>query len=208
VFKKVPGGAKYAPLTAKEAAVESDTVIWNRIRETYFSDKGQWKRWLPFYGPTTVREVEVRMKLTIKISVAHFVAQFQFVGVIDPGDRYKVFGVTPVDVDKVRQRADRTIAMAPNEIDFEYCSPGCGNCPTENCPAFRDSSQPCILDLVDEAEQQKRKLCLLGQLKDCANSPWVANGLKTLGGMAQNSCIYDLECVQTLTPFSGLQPHI
>jgi hypothetical protein len=72
-FERVPGGEKYAPLTTKETAFESDNAIWHRIRETYFSDKGKWKKWLPFYGPTTVREVEVRIKPTIKISVADFI---------------------------------------------------------------------------------------------------------------------------------------
>jgi hypothetical protein len=80
VYKKVPGGAIYAPLTAKEAAVESDTVIWNRIRETYFSDKGKWKRWLPFYGPTTVREVEVRMKLTTRFLLLILLYSFNLLG--------------------------------------------------------------------------------------------------------------------------------
>ncbi|QKX61716.1 uncharacterized protein TRUGW13939_08871 [Talaromyces rugulosus] len=176
MLEMAPGGEIYAPLTAKEVALESDTVIWHRIRETYFSNKGKWKRWLPFYGPTTVREVE-----------------FQFVGVVDPGDRYKVFGVTPVDIEKVRERADSRIALEPNDVDIEYGYSGCGQCFTKNCPAFIDRSRPCNLDLINEAKQQKKKLCLLGQLKDCANSPSVANGLNTLGGMAQNSCIYDLE---------------
>lgn len=49
----------YEPISAKEKAFESDAAVWGRMREIYFNEKGQWKKWLPFYGPTAVREVKV-----------------------------------------------------------------------------------------------------------------------------------------------------
>lgn len=49
----------YEPISAKEKAFESDAAVWGRMREICFNEKGQWKKWLPFYGPIAVREVEV-----------------------------------------------------------------------------------------------------------------------------------------------------
>ena len=43
-----------------ENASESDAVIWNRMLDMYYK-MGNWKRWLPFYGPVSVQEVEVRI---------------------------------------------------------------------------------------------------------------------------------------------------
>jgi hypothetical protein len=64
---KIPrpdGGKVYEKLSDKEKAFESDAAIWARMKEVYYADKGEWKAWLPFYGPTSVREVEVRMTYT------------------------------------------------------------------------------------------------------------------------------------------------
>jgi hypothetical protein len=46
--------------------------------------------------------------------------------------------------------------------------------------------------MADEALLQKRRLGMLFPLKNCAKDPPNANGLSTLKGMAQVSCIYDL----------------
>jgi hypothetical protein len=56
---RVPGGETYEEINPKEMACESDTAIYDRLVETCFDHKGKWKRWLPFYGVTNVREVEV-----------------------------------------------------------------------------------------------------------------------------------------------------
>lgn len=170
------GDVDYAPLTSAQKAVESDAAIWHRIRETYFDDKGKWRKWLPFYGPTLVREIE-----------------FQFVGVIDQDTRYRVFGVTPVDLHEVEERADCVIASAPDEADYDYGNECCGDRHSTKCAASKDPLLTCIMDLVEEAKHRKRRLGMLSQLIDCANHPWMANGLETLKGMAQDSCIYELE---------------
>jgi hypothetical protein len=49
--------------------------------------------------------------------------------------------------------------------------------------------------MANEARQRKRKLDMLHLLKDCIRDPLTANGLRTLDGMAQDSCIYELEYV-------------
>jgi hypothetical protein len=52
-------------------------------------------------------------------------------------------------------------------------------------------SLPCINDQVKAARQRRKKLDVLHLLTDCARNPLNANGLRTLEGMAQESCIYD-----------------
>lgn len=58
-LSKVSGGEIYEPVNQKDKAFESDAAVWNRMKKMYFIDKGLWKRWLPFYGPTAVQEVKV-----------------------------------------------------------------------------------------------------------------------------------------------------
>jgi hypothetical protein len=59
-FVEVPGGEIYEELNPREKACESDAAIYQRLKETCFQYQGKWKRWLPFYGITNVREVNVR----------------------------------------------------------------------------------------------------------------------------------------------------
>jgi hypothetical protein len=59
-FVKVPGGEIYEELNRREKACESDAAIYQRLKETCFQYQRKWKRWLPFYGITNVREVNVR----------------------------------------------------------------------------------------------------------------------------------------------------
>jgi hypothetical protein len=64
-LKRVPGGETYEELNPMENACESDAAIYQRLKETCFQYQGNWKRWLPFYGITDVREVNVRLKVII-----------------------------------------------------------------------------------------------------------------------------------------------
>lgn len=48
-----------------KAAFESDAAIWRRMIKICFDNKGQWKKWLPFYGPIDVEEVNVWMASTL-----------------------------------------------------------------------------------------------------------------------------------------------
>jgi len=59
-FVKAPGGEIYEEPKPREKACESDAAIYQRLKETCFQYQGKWKWWLPFYGITNVREVNVR----------------------------------------------------------------------------------------------------------------------------------------------------
>ncbi|PKX99518.1 uncharacterized protein P174DRAFT_417181 [Aspergillus novofumigatus IBT 16806] len=181
IVAKIPrpdGGKVYEKLSDKEKAFESDAAIWARMKEVYYADKGKWKAWLPFYGPTSVREVE-----------------FQFVGTEEQNGRFKIFDVKPVDVERLRQEADDIIASAPGEVDFDYGNGCMGSSHSTKCDKSIEYDRPCILQMANEARQRKRKLDMLHLLKDCIRDPLTANGLRTLDGMAQDSCIYELEYV-------------
>jgi hypothetical protein len=58
---------------------------------------------------------------------------------------------------------------------------------------MEDDFQPCIRIKAEEAEQRLKKLLFLSHLKECARDPDKANGLHSLRGMAQESCIYDIK---------------
>ena len=56
-----------------------------------------------------------------------------------------------------------------------------------------DLSMPCIRAQIEAARKHKRKLDTLYLLKDCARNPRGAKGLRTVEGMAQKSCIFEME---------------
>lgn len=125
--------------------------------------------------------------------------KFQFTGIEERDRRFQIFDMSPVDVEKVRQLADDTIASDLNEFDFADNNICNGYCHSTKCKMSVDYfvAPQCIVDEVEAARQRKRKLGMLHQLKECVQNPLAANGKKTLEGMAQGSCIYDPKYVQS-----------
>ncbi|KAH8799382.1 hypothetical protein F5884DRAFT_686772 [Xylogone sp. PMI_703] len=176
LFKFAPGGEIYGDINPKEKACESDTAIYDRLVKTCFDFHGQWKRWLPFYGITHVKEVK-----------------FRFIGVVERDGRFPIFNVTSVNLDEALEEADRTISLQPSRIDVEYGDVCSDEIHSSECQQMIDLGMPCINKQVEAARQRKRKLGMHYLLRDCARDPWSANGLRTLEGMAQRSCISDVE---------------
>jgi hypothetical protein len=103
--------------------------------------------------------------------------------------------MTPVDIDKVREEQDRIIALEPDRVDSELgevCLDGYGHSTKcQNMMGFL--SEQCIQVQIEAARQRRKKLTMVHLLRDCARDPYNANGLNTLEGMAQESCILDVE---------------
>jgi hypothetical protein len=101
----------------------------------------------------------------------------------------------PVDINQVREEADRIIALRLNDFDAELgerCLDGYYH--STRCQNRMDFlSEPCIEVQIDAAQQRKKRLTLVHLLRDCARDPRRANGLNTLEGIAQESCILDKE---------------
>jgi hypothetical protein len=116
-------------------------------------------------------------------------------GLKDRRGRFPIFGLTPVNEEKVREEADDIIASVPTDAEIEYGNGCMGLSHSTKCPASFGIESPCILDMAEEARLRKRRLDMLFILKDCARNPQKANGLRTLEGMAQETCIYELEYV-------------
>lgn len=109
--------------------------------------------------------------------------------------------MSPVDVEKALKLADDIISSAPNEFDFKesnFCDAYHHSTKCDMSVSYYFDSPRCIMDEVEAARQQKRKLGMLHLLKNCIQDPLAANGLRTLEGMAQKSCIYELEYVRWL----------
>lgn len=122
----------------------------------------------------------------------------------DRSGRFPIFALTPVNEEKVREKADDIIASVPTDVEIEYGDGCMGFSHSTKCPASFGLDSPCILDMAEEARLHKRRLDMLFILKECARNPRKSNGLRTLEGMAQESCIYELEyvlwCVCQSTP--------
>jgi hypothetical protein len=120
--------------------------------------------------------------------------QFQFAGVVERDGRFPIH-MTSVDIDKAREEADRIIALGPDCVDSELgelCLDGYWH--SSRCQNMMDFLlEPCIQVQIEAARQRKKKLAMVHLLRDCARDPCNANGLNTLEGMAQESCIFDIK---------------
>ena len=136
-----------------------------------------------------------------------FLLQFEFLRAKDQDGLYEIYDVTPVDIEQVENWADVIIEKCEECDDYarlstEYCDSYMG---THNprCPKYDDQledicgPQKCIQDEAMEAMERKDGLKKLYLLKRCARNPHKANGLGTLDGMAQDSCIYNTKYVST-----------
>ncbi|KAK5652267.1 hypothetical protein OQA88_10615 [Cercophora sp. LCS_1] len=165
----------YRPLEEWEKAVEDDRAVYARMVETCFRDLGSWRRWLPFYGVVSVNEVTIK-----------------FDGRVGPNDRF--FGlIEPVDLEKTKEECHEAIKNCPVPGDWngwDECG-GAGEYHTDECQMVMDHAQSeCLAVAAEKARERLKRMRLLYLLKQCARDPDSANGLKTLLGMAQESCIY------------------
>jgi hypothetical protein len=120
-----------------------------------------------------------------------YMTQFQVLDDPDKSGRFPI-DVYQIDIDKIRENAEKSIAQEPKSSYHEY---SCGiGWHTSDCAADRDMlGGSCAVEDAEEARQQKKKLNKLYLLKDCTRDPQKANWLRTLDGLAQESCIYDTE---------------
>ncbi|KAH7019520.1 hypothetical protein EDB80DRAFT_204101 [Ilyonectria destructans] len=165
----------YEKMMPWDSACESDNDIYRRLVDTCYQYLGWWKIWLPYYGITEVLEVN-----------------FQFAGVVEPDGRYPI-QMDPVKPDHVREECEEIIARHPTGPDLDInnaCLDGDNH--SDRCLiGMEEWFQPCIRVDAEKATQRHQRLLFLSHLKDCARDPARANGLHTLEGLAQESCIYD-----------------
>ena len=162
------------------------------MRKAYFTHMGRWRRWLPFYGPTDVREVDVCVTILV-YELKLIPLQFQFLGTEEDNGSFEIFSLTPVNTKRIREEADQIIASIPDEDDIQYGNECMGYMHSTKCPKLSESYFPCIMEQEEEARLRLRRLDTLFLLTKCARDPQKANGRETLDGMAQESCIYNIE---------------
>ncbi|KAJ5059439.1 hypothetical protein J3E74DRAFT_347604 [Bipolaris maydis] len=166
----------YEKLDPKENARESDAAIYQRLNDACFQYHGKWKHWIPFYGVVDVHEVE-----------------FRLLG--DPDRTGPIpIHIYPVNVEEIRKKMEQTIALEPDYDFGDHCNEQGWH--SRDCESMMDTSDDlCLNDRIQMARQRMEKFDILYLLKDCARNPWKANGLQTLDGMAQESCIYNTKQV-------------
>ncbi|KAH7123657.1 hypothetical protein B0J11DRAFT_615215 [Dendryphion nanum] len=160
---------------------ESDTAIYQRMNDFCYKHLGKWKRWIPYYGIVDVHEVN-----------------FQFLGASDRKGSFPVH-IYPVDLDRAREEAKEGLKFGPDDEYQDYCREGyhCKKCSyASNMSYNRGGNHICFKDLYEIGQEWIKKLDVLYLLRDCARQPWIANGLRTLDGMAQGSCIVDTSSVK------------
>ena len=112
-------------------------------------------------------------------------AQFQFLGTSDRSGRFPIH-IYPIDIVKIREESDHTIALEPNNPELEdFCY---RDSHSRECLNIMDMFPlPCIMDQAKAARRRKKRLDVLYLLRECARDPLYANGLRTLEGLAKEA---------------------
>ena len=98
--------------------------------------------------------------------------------------------MTSVDIEKTEQDCQQAIKMEPiadsdNEWDCD------GDHHAKDCEnGMLVWGQGCLAVSAEKSKERQRRISLRYLLTTCARNPAVANGLDTLSGMTQDSCIY------------------
>ncbi|CAH0051998.1 unnamed protein product [Clonostachys solani] len=167
----------YEKMIPWDSACESDSDIYQRLTDTCYQHLGSWKRWLPYYGITEVLEVN-----------------FYFAGVVESKGRYPI-QMESVQLDKVLEECEEIIARYPADPYFDM-DDVCLDDDTHSKKCLigmHEWSQPCIRVDAEKAARRRNRLLFLSLLKVSARDSASANGLHTLEGLAQESCIYDIK---------------
>jgi hypothetical protein len=181
---------------------DDDTAVWDRIMLAVYGFHGNWKKWLPYYGPREVQEITVRMPLVVELtrnSCSHPL-QFKSPGHKDCNQAYYVDRVETLNIDDLRQAATSDSGNIDDEDGnsvplSSYCSQlWHGDACPENY-VLDEPWQGCIAIKAQKAEEMLDKLDRLYAFKICARRPHMAQGWQTLG-LAQKSCLYDWKYVQ------------
>lgn len=120
--------------------------------------------------------------------------QFSFLGTVDHDGHFRIHA-TSLDLEHIKSCADSIIDQEPDEVEVEFGDPcneilGC----SQQCLTLQNAlGRKCIRDQIKDAKKHKKKLASLHLLREFALNPWAANGMETLMGMAQDSCIYDTQ---------------
>ncbi|KAK0651051.1 hypothetical protein B0T16DRAFT_321149 [Cercophora newfieldiana] len=163
----------YARMEAWEKMLEDDRGVYARMVGACFQDLGKWKRLLPYYGVVSVAEV-----------------MFHFDGRISRDGRLGGL-IVPVNLEKTREDCQEAIKNCPIPEDSNGWDACDGERHAERCQmAMEHSWSECLTVEADRAEKRLWRMDQRYLLTRCARDPLSANGLHTLSGMAQESCIY------------------
>lgn len=116
--------------------------------------------------------------------------QFRFAGLVEPDGRFPI-QMELLNLDEIREKCQKIRAKVglyvPGDDEWDECFNGYH---TDECVRNREWIQTCIQVAAEEAKQCLERLPSVPLLTACGQDPWKANGLRTLEGMAQGSCIY------------------
>ncbi|KAK3291662.1 uncharacterized protein B0H64DRAFT_330430 [Chaetomium fimeti] len=153
-----------------DTVLEDDRKVYIRMLEACFQHLGKWRKWLPFYGVVSVTE-------------------FQFDGRISRGGRFSGLMI-PVDIDKIIKDCEQAIEMEPMPGDHNGWDSCYNGHHATDCKNKMEWDQKCLTVSAEKANERLRRIPLHYLFTLCARNPTDANGLDTLSGMTQGSCIY------------------
>ncbi|PTD07681.1 hypothetical protein FCULG_00007204 [Fusarium culmorum] len=167
----------YDPNSLWDSAGESDCEIYQRLLDACYQRLGWWKRWLPYYGIIKVTEFN-----------------FQFGGVVESDRRYPIY-MEPANLEDISEKCNQAIARHPTDsyFDLDQICLDDREHSDECLIGMWEWSQPCIKVEAEKAEQRLKQPLFLSRLKDCTRDPMKVNGLDSLKGMAQDTCIYEIK---------------
>ncbi|KAL4732199.1 hypothetical protein ACLX1H_001207 [Fusarium chlamydosporum] len=171
---------EHEEMTPRKIPNESDQDILKKLEDACYHHVGWWKRWLPCYGITDVVEVK-----------------FNFHGVVDEKHGRYPIDMKAVDLDEVAKNCETIISKHTGYTPLGDDHPCLGDYHNPQCEFETEFLfKPCIKLQAESAELRLTKINRLQDLRRWAQEPLLARinkGLTELDGIAQDSCIYDIQ---------------
>jgi len=116
--------------------------------------------------------------------------QIKFDGRVGPNDRFLGL-IETVDLEKTEENCHQAIKDLPVAGDWNGWDECCKGYHINECRrAMEAVRSECLTVAAEKARERLKRMHLGYLLKQCARDPDSANGLETLRGIAQESCIY------------------
>lgn len=113
--------------------------------------------------------------------------QFEFLGAADKEGSFPV-KIHPIEVEEVRKQAESDIEFAALDGE-DGCSSGWHS---ERCQVrMEHAAELCIELQAEHARKRLKKLYSLDMLTQCVRTPQIANGERTMEGMALSSIVFE-----------------
>lgn len=196
-YPQIVNGRKWVRSVSSgaESALDGDTdaAIFEKLRQVSYIHCGMWKRWLPYYGPVQVNEVEVRSYIFPQAQNRSDAIQIEFYGYCNNDGSFAI-SVKKQDMDKLKAELEGLVREIPPRW---MCEEGVacwgGDEHTDECQAAQEMCDGvCVTNKGHDAEERLARIGMLKHLTKAARRPSKAEQkFQLLDGISVDRLIYE-----------------